>query len=152
MISGMNGKGDKRRPEKPGAYQEGYEAIDWSKGRPARALQPTVGRILSEEYGRPTDWVIPPLEEILGPSRYGDLTALQHALDEHKPINTIILAGDHKDAFRYARDHGIKDWFYPTRSDHLRGWNKVNLIKLDGWWLRKPAGFEESVRQLEARQ
>ena len=30
-------KGSKRRPGKPGAYERGYEAIDWAKGRPAPA-------------------------------------------------------------------------------------------------------------------
>ncbi len=29
----MNGKGDKRRPGKPGAYEEGYESIDWGQDR-----------------------------------------------------------------------------------------------------------------------
>lgn len=35
----MSGKGDKRRPSKPGAFERGYDAIDWSKGRrtPPRA-------------------------------------------------------------------------------------------------------------------
>jgi hypothetical protein len=27
----MSGKGDKRRPGKQGAYEEGYEAINWKK-------------------------------------------------------------------------------------------------------------------------
>ncbi len=64
-------KGSKRRPpSKPGAYERGYEAIDWAKGRPAPApRKPTVGMVLLEDYVAKEEWVIPSLEEILGPPR-----------------------------------------------------------------------------------
>lgn len=64
-----NGKGDKRRPGKPGAYERGYEAIDWSKGRkPAAPRKADVGRVLLEDYATPVQWDIPPLSEILSPN------------------------------------------------------------------------------------
>ncbi len=61
------GKGDKRRPGKPGAYERGYEAIDWSKGRKPAARKADLGRVLIAG-GEGVEWVIPPLEDLLGPT------------------------------------------------------------------------------------
>ncbi len=67
----QNGKGDKRRPSKPGAYARGYDAIDWSKGRkPAPPRKADVGRVLFHDYTTKPEWIIPSLEEILGPTAY----------------------------------------------------------------------------------
>lgn len=37
----MNGKGDSRRKEaKPGAFAQGYDQINWSKGKPRKKREP----------------------------------------------------------------------------------------------------------------
>lgn len=53
-------KGSKRRPGKPGAYEEGWERIFGAK----RGKKP---RILIAD-GEGTTWVVPNLKDILGPS------------------------------------------------------------------------------------
>ncbi len=53
-------KGSKRRPSKRGAYERGYQAIDWSKGRrtPA-ARQPSPGEALVKDYTTKQEWTSP---------------------------------------------------------------------------------------------
>ncbi len=47
----QNGKGDKRRPSKPGSYERGYESIDWSKGRKSAAPgKVSVNEVLATDY------------------------------------------------------------------------------------------------------
>ncbi len=60
----MNGKGDKRRPGKPGAYEEGYQSINWGS-RKAEPKKWTAEQVLTEDYNRPVEWVIPSIEELL---------------------------------------------------------------------------------------
>jgi hypothetical protein len=62
-------KGSRRRPGKPGAYERGYEAINWAKGRPVRRVTKlTTQETLTKDYTDKADWVILPLEDLLGPS------------------------------------------------------------------------------------
>ncbi len=89
----MNGKGDKTRPGKPGAYARGYEAIDWSKGRksaPPRKVKPD--EVLLQGYVTPPEWIIPSLEELLGPSRYGVPDPEVVAAVEGSPVEELTVA------------------------------------------------------------
>ena len=65
-----NGKGSARRTENLAKVRENWDSIDWSKGRPAakrliEIMSEPTGRILSEEYGAKTEWVVPSVEELL---------------------------------------------------------------------------------------
>ncbi len=88
----QNGKGSKRRTGKPGAYARGYEAIDWSKGRkPAPPRKVDLGRVLIAD-GERAEWIIPPLEELLGPSRYGMPDPEVVAAVEGSPVEELTVA------------------------------------------------------------
>ncbi len=83
----MNGKGDKTRPGKPGAYARGYAAIDWSKGRkPAPPRKVDVGRVLIAD-GEGTRWTVPSLTDLLTDSRQtkcpGRAGCDNHSTEEH---------------------------------------------------------------------
>lgn len=56
----QNGKGDKRRPSKAGAYARGYDAIDWSKGR-----TPVLGQWAKLTEGNPVVEELTPKERAI---------------------------------------------------------------------------------------
>ena len=66
----MSGKGDKRRPGKAGAYEEGYDAINWGLCKVAPKKR-TVQGVLIEDYTRSVEWVVPDLKTILAADRCG---------------------------------------------------------------------------------
>jgi len=73
-MSGQNGKGSKRRPSsKPGAYEDGYDAIRWEtpKQRLDRLFENHTGRLVVENYSDPPQegWIIPSLDDILREER-----------------------------------------------------------------------------------
>lgn len=76
-----NGKGSARRRENLAKVRENWDSIDWSKGRPAAKklaedFGEAAGRVLLEDYadsGKKAEWVIPPLEQLLGREKYGPL-------------------------------------------------------------------------------
>jgi hypothetical protein len=59
----QNGKGSKRRvAAKPNAYEEGYDAIDWSKGRVEPKPKPmTFEEALMRDYDTKETWETPKL-------------------------------------------------------------------------------------------
>ncbi len=63
----MSGKWSKRRLGKPGAYERGYEAIDWSKGRkPAPPFKTdNEWAALVRDYATKPDWTIPTMNDFL---------------------------------------------------------------------------------------
>ena len=59
----MSGKGDKRRPGKPGAFEEGYNAINWGP-RKETPKKKSFEEALLEDYVKREAWFIPDIEEI----------------------------------------------------------------------------------------
>lgn len=61
----MAGKGSAPRNCFSQVFRDNHDSIDWSKGRRA-PVKPDPTDILIKDYTKPTEWVIPSLEEILG--------------------------------------------------------------------------------------
>lgn len=76
-----------------------------------------------------------------------------HSWRASLPAPTLIIAYNYAAGMEHARRF-LKgaDWRIVSEREHLFGYARVNLVKLDGWENRKTPAFIRAVRELEHRQ